>query len=173
MRPALLALFAVALGCSNYPESYPPPIQRDAATGTFAPRFRSLLEMNRPGVEGYFIADIRALEGNAWRWTGPRPAMRFILERIEGLRFIMDFAIPGVTFEQTGPVTVSVHLNGRLLARERYTAYGEQHFERAVDPSWLAVGEDTIVEVEIEPSWLGPDNQTRLGFILSRAGFVE
>jgi hypothetical protein len=173
MRLALLALFAVALGCSNYPESYPPPIQRTATTSSGAPRFRSFLEMNQPGVEGYFIADIRALEGNAWRWTGPRPAMRFILEKTEELKFVMDFAIPGVTFEQTGPVTVSVHVNGRLLGRERYTVYGEEHLESPVDPSWLTAGEDTIVELEIDPPWLAPDNQTKLGFILSRAGFVE
>jgi len=173
MRPALLTLFAFALGCSNYPESYPPPIQRTAETGSGALRSRSFLEMNQPGVEGYFIADIRALEGNAWRWTGPQPAMRFILEQAEGLKFTMDFSIPDVTFEQTGPVTVSVYVNGKLLGRERYNAYGEQHFERPVDPSWLVAGEDTIVEVQIDPPWLAPNNQTKLGFILSRAGFVE
>ena len=40
------------------------------------------------------------------RWTGPRPTLRFVLKRVEGLKLVADYAVPDVTLEKTGPVTV-------------------------------------------------------------------
>ena len=169
--PTLLLL--AASSCSPYPDSYPPPIQRGPITDDEALGFRQSLAMNEPGAEAFFVRDIRALEGGAWRWTGPRPTLRFVLRKTEGLRFSMDFSVAGITFEQTGPVTVSVLINGKLLGRQRYDTFGEYHFEKPVDPSWLKAGEDTIVEAVVEPPWVAPSDGTKLGVILSRAGFVE
>lgn len=85
----------------------------------------------------------------------------------------MDFSVPGATFETTGPTTVTFTINGKVLDKVRYTSFGEKHFEKAVNPSWLEAGEDTIVAAEIDPVWISPQDGTELGIILLQAGFVE
>ncbi|MCW5982414.1 MAG: hypothetical protein KIT09_30285 [Bryobacteraceae bacterium] len=168
------AAAAALAGCERAPESYPPPFQRGAAQGGRAPQYRHFVAMNDPDASSYFVADIGAgLENGAWRWTGARPELRFVLEKVEDLKFTMDFSIAGVTFEQTGPVTISFYVNNRLLETVRYPTFGEKRFEKAVDPSWLEPGEDTIAAARINPPWISPKDGTKLGIILVQAGFIE
>lgn len=172
MRPLLAAAALLIAACRFEPEAYPPPIQR-SDTLTPARPYRHFISMNDPDAMRYCLRDVSpALENGLWRWSGERPTFRFVLRQIEGLRFTMDFSIAGAVLEQTGPQTVSIFVNGRLLGRARYSEHGEQRFEKAVDPAWLKAGEDTIVTAVIEPVWVSPDG-TRLGVILIRAGFVD
>lgn len=174
MRPRLLAAIALlAAGCGIDPPAYPPPIQRSAAAAAGPLAYRHFLAMNDPGAERFFVRDVSpALENNTWRWSGERPTFRFVLQKTVGLKFMMDFSVAGAVLEKTGPQTVSFFINDRLLGRVRYATHGEQHFEKAVDPSWLKPGENTIVAAEIRPAWESP-NGVKLGVILLRAGFVE
>jgi hypothetical protein len=174
MSPRLLAALAlIATGCGTDPPAYPPPIQRSAANTARPLAYRHFLAMNDPGAERFFVRDVSpALENNAWRWSGERPTFRFVLQKTEGLRFVMDFSVVGAILEKTGPQAISFFINDRLLGRARYASHGEQHFEKAVDPSWVKPGEETIVAAEIRPVWESP-NGVKLGVILLRVGFVE
>ncbi len=173
MRRAVAPLaLLLASACTHYPESYPPPMQRTPIADQTAFGYRSFLEMNTPVAESFFVKDIRALEGNSWRWTGPNPTMRYVLPKVDGLKFAMDYALPGVTMKETGPVTMSVRINGRLLDRWSYEKSGEYHFEKSVEEAWLERNADNIVAIEIDPVWKA-SNGVQLGFILTRAGFIE
>jgi hypothetical protein len=172
MKLRLAAAAVLMAACRFEPEAYPPPMQRSEPSAGSRP-YRHFIAMNDPDASRYFLRDVSpALENNHWRWSGERPTFRFVLRQVEGLRFTMDFSIAGAVLEQTGPQTVSVFVNNRLLGRSRYSEHGEQRFEKAVDPSWLKVGEDTIVMAHVEPVWVSPDG-TKLGIILIRAGFVD
>jgi hypothetical protein len=172
MRPRLAAAALLLAACRFEPEAYPPPIQRGEPALATRP-YRHFIAMNDPDAARYFVRDVSpALENGVWRWSGERPTFRFVLRRVEGLRFTMDFSIAGAVLDETGPQTVSIFVNGRLLGRARYAEHGEQRFEKAVDPSWLKAGEDTIVTAQIEPVWVSPDGN-KLGVILLRAGFVD
>ena len=46
--------------------------------------------------------------GASWRWVYKRPEFRFLLADHRGIRFFMEFALPEQTFQQTGPVTLSI-----------------------------------------------------------------
>ena len=174
MKFVSIAALAIALtGCTSYPDSYPPPLQRAPITDETALGFRSFMTMNAPGAEGNFIQDVRPLEGGAWRWTGRRPTLRFVLNEVEDLKFVMDFSVAGATFDTTGPVTITFSINGKALETVSYTSFGEKHFERAVDPSWLEAGQDTIIAADISPVWVSPQDGTELGIILLQAGFVK
>jgi hypothetical protein len=174
MRPRPLAIMAMFLaGCQVYPDSYPPPIQRSGLASGGPAAYRHFIAMNDPDAARYFVRDVSpALENGVWRWSGQRPTFRFVLQKTGGLKFTVDFSIAGVVLETTGPQTVSFFINGKLLERVRYSSHGEQHFEKAVDPSWLKPGEDTIAAAEIHPVWESPDG-VKLGVILLRAGFTE
>jgi hypothetical protein len=167
-----LALMAIAAGCSEYPPTFAPPLQRLPVVDDDSLGYRHFHEMNDRRVETYFVQDIYTLEGNSWRWTGPKPTLRYRLREIQNLRFVMDLTVPEVTFRETGPVTVAVRVNGHLLDTVRYTAAGDYQFVKPVDEAWLTADEETIVEASVEPTWLGADGGTRLGFVLQRAGFL-
>ncbi len=171
-RVCIFVLLAFS-GCNRYPESYPPPEQRGAISPDEMGGLKTFVEASDPYAESYFIRDVRGLESGQWRWTGAEPTLHFVLERTEGLKFIMDYSIAGVTLEQTGPVTLRFSVNGRLLGERRHDTHGQYRFEAPVDPTWLEAGGDTLVKLTVDPPWVSPSDGTKLGIIFSRAGFIE
>jgi hypothetical protein len=179
MRARFFRLFASAIalvlfGCTNIPDSYAPPIQRKPLTGPEQVAFGHFVDMNDPNAEAYLIQDIsRTVEGGGFRWVYKRPELRFALSKSEHVRFVMDFAIPDVTMKQTGPVTVSFFINDKLLDKVRYDTPGEKHFEKPVPSGWLRTDTPTLVAAEIDKMYVAPEDGAKLGFVLTRAGFVE
>lgn len=169
-----LGFLLCLVGCSQEPPYYPVPEQRAPLRPSQGTGLLPFVEMSAPEASDHFVKDISpALEAGTWRWTGPEPTLRFVLDRIQQPKLVVDFAVAAVTFRETGPVTVSFYVNGQLLDRVRYTAPGNKHFEEAVDPSWLQEGQETIVSMRVEPVWVSPTDGNRLGIILIRAGFVD
>lgn len=172
LRASILIVLALALGCNRYPDSYPPPEQHEPLAEREVRSAKSFVAMNDPDAESYFVRDIRGLEAGQWRWSGAEPTFHFVLDETRNLKFLLEFAIAGATFKDTGPVSLTVVINDHVLGETRYNEPGDYVFEAPVDPAWLESGGDTLVKVTIDPSWTSPDN-TQLGVILARAGFVE
>jgi hypothetical protein len=134
----------------------------------------AFIEMGDPDASRYIVRDINdQSEGTGWRWVHEFPEMRFILNRTRGWKFAMDIGLPAFNFQQTGPVTISLYVNGKLLDRVRYTTPGDHRYEKPVPASWLKTGEFTLVRAQVSPPWIAPTDKARLGFVLYRAGFVE
>jgi hypothetical protein len=85
----------------------------------------------------------------------------------------MDLAVSKITFDSTGPVTISFYVNDKLLDKVRYAEPGNKHFEKDVPPDWLATDRMNTMAAEIDKMYVSPEDGTKLGFILSRAGFAE
>jgi hypothetical protein len=169
-----LVLAAVLLaGCNRYPESYPPPEQREPLSASELSDAKTLVNANDPDAESFFVREVGGLEGGQWRWTGAEPTFHFVLEKTGGLKFFMDFAVAGVTIKETGPVTVNISVNGRPLGERRFAEHGQFQFEAPVPEEWLVSGADTLVKVTVDPPWVSPTDGTKLGVIFSRAGFLE
>ena len=84
-----------------------------------------ILNMADADAESHFVQDISAtLEANTWRWTGKRPTIRLHPRYEAEAGVLIDFAIAGATFQQTGPVTLSFFVNEHLLDRVRYPRSG-------------------------------------------------
>lgn len=160
-------------GCGNLPEPYPPPAQR--------PIFQApaevvrILNMADADAESHFVQDIdAALQGSTWRWTGKRPSIRLHPNSIQKLAYSIDFAIAESTFQQTGPVTLSLLLNDRLLGRIRYASPGRRRVEKPVPAGWLRANEDATLAAEIDKLWTPPQpGGTSLGFILIALGLEQ
>jgi hypothetical protein len=130
--------------------------------------------MNDADAESYFVRDVSTyLEGDSWRWTNARPELKFWLTSVKSQRFTMDFSVAEVTFKETGPVTISVYVNGRRLAAIPCAAPGDFHFENPVPSSWLATDAPTIVALQADKVYIAEPDGVRLGFILKRAGFLS
>ena len=160
-------------GCGNLPEPYAPPAQRPFFEAPL--EAARILNMADADAERHFIQDIAAeLAGNTWRWTGKRPTIRLHLNSDQKLVYSIDFAIAGSTFQQTGPVTLSLFVNDRLLDRVRYSSPGRRRLERPVPPQWLRQDEDATLAAEIDKVWTPPQpGGAPLGFILVSLGFEQ
>lgn len=174
LRLGLLgAMCGLLCGCGNLPEPYAPPAQRpffEAPAETVR-----VLNMADADAESHFIQDISAeLEGDTWRWTGKRPTIRLNPPSKQKLEYAIDFAIADSTFQQTGPVTLSLFVNDHLLDRVRYASPGPRRIEKPVPAEWLKADEDATLAAEIDKVWKpAQPGGTPLGFILVALGFEQ
>ena len=173
-RVSLFSVCILLAACSNAPESFPVPPQRTPPAGSGYAHLGHFINMNDLNVKAYVIGGVsQRLESNTWRWTFRRPELRFFLQSTADLKFRMDFAIAGSTFQQTGPVTLSFFVNDKLLDRVHYTAPGQQRFEHAVPADLLRPQAENVVAIESDRYWKPGPGATALGFILVRAGFTD
>jgi hypothetical protein len=170
--PALAA--AILGGCANAPESYPPPIQRPSLPDAEVSAGQTLITMDAPNAESFFVRDISPhLEGGAWRWTNERPELRFLLPPSARLKAVLEFHIVPATFEKTGPVAVSVYVNGTLIGRISCPRPGPYFFRQLVPSGVLKAGEYNILAAEPNKIYVSDLDGAKLGFTLYRAGFAE
>jgi len=160
-------------GCGNLPEPYAPPAQRPFFEAP--PEAARILNMADADAESHFVQDISAeLEGNAWRWTGKRPTIHLHLQATHKLVYSIEFAIAESTFQQTGPVTLSLLVNDHLLDRVRYTSPGPRRFEKPVPAEWLEADRDATLAAEVDKTWKPPQpGGMPLGFILVALGLEQ
>ena len=85
----------------------------------------------------------------------------------------VDFSIAETTLRETGPVTVSVLINGHLFDTLRYTDAGVKHFDKPVPPNFLRARSVNFAALEIDKVWVSKTDGAVLGFILTRAGFKQ
>ena len=170
---ALAAALALA-GCSREPDWYAPPIQRQPLVVSEPAFVGPYVYMGNPNADAYIVKDVApASEGGAWRWTYRRPELQFYIGPAQQLKFVMEFAIVDRTFAETGPVTLTVFINGRPLDRFRYDKPGSYTIDKPVPAELLKA--DAINRVAIEPDkvWTAREDGAALGFILTSAGFRE
>ena len=169
-------LFCVFLaGCSSAPDTYAPPVQRQPLT--VPARSGSLglfVSMSDPFAGAYIVRDVSdTTESGGWRWAYRRPELRFFVPAASHLNFTMDFSFPERMFRETGPVTLTISINGRLFDRPHYEKGGQQHYRREVPPGMLEADAENTVTIEPDKVWVSKTDGAALGFILAGAGFSE
>ncbi len=172
LAAVLLALMTTA--CVGIPDTYAPPEQRKPLSVEDPSPLKAFIKMNEPAAPSHFIRDIGSeLQGATWRWTQQRPTMMFLVKSTKGQKFSSDFTIAELTFQQTGPVTISVTINGHLLEKVTYSKSGYQHIEKDVPEAWLHAKAENVVVMEIDKLWVAPADKATFGFILTTAGFIS
>jgi hypothetical protein len=168
-------LFLVLLtGCANIPDSYAPPVQRRPLSGTEPSPVGHFVNMSDPNAYAYIVKDVsEAAEAGSWRWARKHPELRFFLETTEHLNFKADFSVAESTFRDTGPVTISVLINGKLLDTIRCAEPGEKHFDKPVPAKLLRAKAMNFAALEVDKVWVSKTDGAVLGFILTRAGFTQ
>lgn len=173
-RRYIVVFLCFLSGCVNIPDSYAPPIQRRPLTGTEPSDVGHFANFGEKKADAYIVRDVSdAIQSGAWRWTGKKPELRFFLESVDHLTFTMDLSIAEITLKDTGPVSISVRINGNLLDTLHYDAHGEQHFKKAVPAQFLRPKAINHVSMEVDKPWVSKTDSQVLGFILTRAGFVQ
>ena len=162
----------MAVGCGSGLRWYPPPEQRPSLSLPSSVPFGCFVTMSDPNANSYIVGGFREQSEGSWRWAHERPALQFYLPRVPRLRFLMDLTFPDQTFAQTGPVEVTIRIDGKVFDRVHYTTPGSQRYTKETPWEWLRADAVNTVALEPDKTAAGPDGE-RLGFVLSRAGFVE
>lgn len=170
----VIVLLVMLAGCARVPESYPPPMQRKPLPGLEEGPSGMVVSMSDANAEAYFVRDISpALEGGRWRWTNARPELKLYLPDTKSLKLVWEFSIVPVTFEQTGPVTVSFFVNQKLVGRVACPAPGEYKFEQPVLADLLKLNDFNRIAAQADKLWVSPTDGAKLGFTMTRAGFLK
>jgi len=141
----------------------------EADLGTLGP----FVYMSQPDASAYIVSGMRERSEGAWRWAHERPLLRFYLPEVGRVRFRMDFTLPDNTFQETGPVTLTLALNSQVFDSVRCDKPGQQRYDHSVPPE--LVHANALNQVAITPDKtagrVSPGE--RLGFVLASAGFAE
>jgi hypothetical protein len=156
--------------CDRFPESYPPPEQRPAASLQPGPD-SMMISMEGAEADAAIVKDIYQPFGNApWRWSKREPTVKVLVLSNQDMKFSADFAIWDEGFKSTGPLEISFLVNGKLLDKIRYDTPGDKHFERAVPADWIQVNSESTVALSVDKLYTAPRDKTQFGVILARMG---
>jgi len=125
--------------------------------------------MSDADADAYIVQGFRAKSEGAWRWAHDHPVLRFTLPDAGPLKFSAFFTLPEATFRQTGPITLTISINGRHFDDVRCDHAGDYPFLQPVPDQMLHKPGVNLVAM-VPDKTATPE---KLGFVLVRAGFVE
>ena len=173
MHRIIVAAALVLTGCVPGPDNYPiPPQQKAPGAGEEIRSFGEYVKSWQPDAESYFIRHIAGVEAGAWRWTHSDPELRFFVKDIRDRRFKLEIGVNDVTFRDTGPLRLSIFINGKEFDRVVYDSPGDKSYEKAVPPDMLRQKAENRVLIRVLNPWDTTDPKIKLGFILHEAGFL-
>jgi hypothetical protein len=174
LRLYLLLSICILTGCANIPDSYAPPVQRKLPAGVSQSTLGHFVEMGTPDSDMYIVRGVmESVEASTWRWAHKRAELRFFLDTTQGLNFNADLAMAEATMKETGPVTISVFVNDKLIDSIHYTQPGVKHVLKPVAAELLRAKGMNVVAIEADKVYVSPSDGVALGFILMRAGFTQ
>jgi hypothetical protein len=131
------------------------------------------VETDRAGATRHYLRDIEpGAEPTRWRWTAEKPLFLFYAPARAGVRFKMDFVIHSMTFKQTGPLRMTVRINGKELGQRAYNSPEDQTFEQAVPAEMLRADGVALVETALDKYYIAPADGQKLGYLFVRGGFI-
>jgi hypothetical protein len=172
-RLFLLAAALAAAGCLKQPDVFAPPEQRNPyVLDQNRPRLH-YVPMSAPEAPDHLLTDILPeLHDGLWRWTLQRPALEVRVPTTHGMKFRAQLAVPEITMNQTGPVSIAVYIDNRKFTERKVDKPGEVIIEEPVAPDWLTTARPIVIRFVIDKLWVSPAGEER-GFILTGAGFVQ
>jgi len=169
----LLSLVMLLAGCDRFPDSYPPPRQRQPVEA-FSPGPEAMMvEMSEGDANLHILKDIYNPGSAPWRWSEQSPTVRILPIASDKLNFRTDFAIWADSFKITGPVEITFLVNNRPLDKIRYTTPGEKHFNEPVPDGWLTPDAEATLALFIDKLYISPTDGKRFGVILVRMGLTK
>jgi hypothetical protein len=132
-----------------------------------------LLKMNGLDAKFAVLAGVDgAGTGTGRKWTDDTARFQFRVSDLSASDLYLRYAVPEVTFRQTGPVRVSIDVNGKPFDSFLRTAPGDGEFRHPADGILAKPFEPFIVSIRINPPYVAKDDNAKLGILLDEIGFV-
>ncbi len=136
------------------------------------PHLTSTIRVADPSSSGQLVRGFFPLEGNAWRWTGPRFAVALgtpPLARQNGATLVLAFNLPEMSMRALKKLTLTAKIGEMALAPEQYTTAGAHEYRRAVPAA--AFTKDAVAAEFVLDKFFKPDNDAReLGLVVQQIG---
>jgi hypothetical protein len=168
----LPAVALVLSSCVPTPDYYSVPAQHRLRSDLSVDLLSEFVRSSQADAETYYLKDIKPLEGANWRWTLEAPEFRFHLGSNKDRVFQLELGIHEATFRDTGPVTLAIYVNDKLLDRPTFETPGDRIYTKAVPEALLYPKAENRVRIQVLNPWHAPDG-VRLGFLLQAAGFPK
>ena len=132
-----------------------------------------MLELGFPNPHARILGGVLDPAGQkGWQWTDAHPRFSFELSRTDGLDFYMHFGLHDKTFSRTGPVTLTIRVNGEVIGRPRFETAGIRDYAHPVAARVLQLRNPVEVAIDVDPAWVAEDRAV-LGIVLFTIGFAE
>ena len=129
------------------------------------------VENSKPGDERGMLRDFMPGPAGRWRWTFERPALLMRAPKRPNTRFTMDFVVHSGTFKETGPIRLSVSVNGRNIGEKLYTSAENQTFAAPVPESALRDDGIALFETRLDKYYKSPEDGQKMGLYFPREDF--
>jgi hypothetical protein len=128
--------------------------------------------MRSPEAELSIVKDIGGDSGGEeQRWVNQDPTLTFRVPRQPAV-FRMDYEVPEVILEQTGPLRMQCWIAERPVAGIVVGQAGKRRYEVPL-PDGLNTGDVVMVRLHTENPYVAKGDGARLSFLLRSAGFVS
>lgn len=167
LRASFFASLFLA-GCSRHPATpplVPLPAQRTLVSAPDLPYQRDFVFFSEARASALILRDI-APEGIE-RWTGPHPAMRFPIPAPGPYLAEVRVHAAKATLKDTGPITLTLRLDGRPIASLRVSDDGPRTLSSPVSISQSSAE----LSFTIDKPWVSPADGVKLGVLLQAMGF--
>jgi hypothetical protein len=131
------------------------------------------VENSTPGNERGMIRDFMAVPPGRWRWTYEHPALLMAAPKRSNTKFSMDFVIHSATFKETGPIRLSVFINGQKIGEKLYTSAENQNFSATVPEAALRDDGIALVETRLDKYYKSPEDGQKMGYLFLRAALTS
>jgi hypothetical protein len=173
-RAAAIVLALLIAGCSSGPRLVPLPEQYPVIETPEPPGARWFVNMGEDRADAHVLAGIPTGEGaGEYRWTSQNLSLQFTLPRAGGWTAALDFVLHPPTMRDTGPVTVSVAVNGRAVGQLRCERPGRHEFRAPVPAEAIRAGRRTVLSASVDKPWVAETDGAKLGFLLHAGGFLR
>ena len=169
---AVVIAGVLSSGCGRNAGAFPLPAQHSLNLGHDPGLLTSYVNMDDPASDDHIVRDISPGRDHH-RWAFQHPELRFRMTASRNLIFAAEFAIPEATFKTTGPVKITVAVNGRELGTFRASHSGDYRMQLPVPAGVVEPGKEAHVTMETEPRWVSPEDGAQLSFFLRGAGFIQ
>lgn len=147
------------------------PEQRPESSGKDPAETPHFVHMSEPRADSHIVKDIAKGPGAGWRrWAGASPELMFRLDAGKRWNVESVLSIPDAVRAQTGPVRLSVRVNGQEVG----VAAFESGEERTIAfPAPEGIGGETRLEFVPDRVFVSAADGAKLSFLLRAAGFRE
>jgi hypothetical protein len=111
--------------------------------------------------------------GEERKWTADKARFRFRVGSFGHRDFYMRYSVHPVTFQQTGPVRLSIAVNGVAFDSFRKDAPGDFEYRRAADDIGIPPYQPFEISIAVDPPYVAPDDGAKMGILLTSIGFLD
>jgi hypothetical protein len=112
-----------------------------------------------------------AAETEHQRWTFRRPAYIFDAPAGRDQRLFLQARLLPVVFEKTGPVRLTLWINGQRIGEQPMPRPADYNLEWTVLDRLLRADGVTLVETELDKYFIAQDDGNHLGYMFLGGGF--